>query len=156
MVRLWERFYFFEHARTCRDAVFWLFLFHSPFSPKNKGQRTNNQPIISVSVLMMVFFLGPFGCSISLFSSFFLCKASRIIIFDFFHLPHLLFLSDCSLTKEKLSYVHPARLPLFLSSWRGAEEDWAHYPNTDVRCGRNKCINISLRQIRVERKPPIG
>lgn len=91
---LWEQFYFLNtHTHTFRRSVVYStimkVLFHSPVFPQNK-RSTNKQSanykcqcFDDASVFFFVFFLKPFGCSIALFSSFFLCKTSRIIIFDF-------------------------------------------------------------------------
>lgn len=58
-------------------------------------------------MMLLFFFSQPFGCSIALFSSFFLCKTSRIIIFDFFsHLPHLLLPSAPSAAPKKKTNSH--------------------------------------------------
>lgn len=80
--------------------------------------------------------------------------------FDFFL---FFFFPSFPPASPKETLTHPAPLVFVLGSRcrnrsshkKKKEKDSAHYWNTDMRCGRNKCINIFLRQIRSEQKPAI-
>lgn len=102
---------FFQHARTHTETQCCLLYYNEalipqPVFPQNKGQQTNNQPIISVSVLMMLLYVCVcvfFFSSPWLFHRF---VQQFLLVQDksdhyFFFFSHLLFLSACKPHQRK-------------------------------------------------------